>query len=337
MSVMTSDEFWTSEVLVVCQHQVLTHDDADDQGHHGPEHHGVELPGEGFLEDRDDGGQRDRQVGQYEPDPAGCAVVGDRGACPCRGGPKTRYGDQQVAGGPARVRRAAAAVGVGGGQIGERAVGQQVGDEPTRQQDEGQPVFFGRPRGQDQDDRADDDVARWVREADQLRDQTARAGSVDRAQDGGPADDEERAGDQQRVQDGPEQGRGAGRHPREEEHAGDREGHGAEKAEVREGREGHLLPDDQLVVRPDRLTHAPEQRGGADQSPGDPSPLLVTPASDTADGGGDKGGQGFAQVVEALGDHPAAPLKLQPGREKQGETSPTDEHRQEAAVACHSA
>jgi len=63
----------------------------------------------------------------------------------------------------------------------------------------------------------------------------------------------------------------------------------------------------------------------------------VTPGRDAANGGGDEGGQGLAQIVEALRDRPAAPLELQPGREKQGKTSPTDEHRQEAAVACHSA
>ena len=59
------------EILVVGQHQVLAEDHADDQGHHGPKHHGVELTRKGFLDDGHDGGHRNGEVGQHQPDPAG--------------------------------------------------------------------------------------------------------------------------------------------------------------------------------------------------------------------------------------------------------------------------
>src|SRR5207253_1840263 len=140
-----------------------------------------------------------------------------------------------------------------------------------------------------------------------------RAGSVNRPQDRGPADDEKGAGDQQRVEDGSEERGGARGHPWKEQHAGDRQGHGAEKTEVREGRKRRLLSQDELVVGPNCLTQPPGKRRGADQDPGDPGSSLMTPGREAANGGGEQGRQGLAQVVEALRDRPAAPLELQPG------------------------
>ena len=308
------------ERQVVGQRQELADHDQGNDGQKRPEHNRVQRTRLHLLDRRHDGGGRYRQIRQQQAG-ATWRTVCRRTVCRRaerrrRGRAKRRDRDQQVTGDPTRIDDIAGAVPVGGGQIGETAVRQQVGHQSAGEQIERQASGPGGTSGEDHDHGADDHVAHGVGEADQVGNRAARAGSIDGTEDRRPADDEERARDQQAIQNGAGQRHGSRWGRREAQHRGDGEWDSRQIPEVGKRWERHLLSFDELEVRPGDLTGAPGECGGGHQRPGDTGAALMPNRGQGARRRRQERDQEFADVIELLGGFDAAPTEHQPGREK---------------------
>ena len=322
------------EGQVVTERQELADDDQDDDGEQAPEHDGIQLAGLRLLDSRNQRSRDHRDVWEQQAEPVGPGV-GGRAQRRGRGGPQCRNRDQQVAGHPAGVDHVAGAVLVGGREIGETAVGQQVGGQPGGEQEEGKPGGPRSPCGKDDHHGGDHHVTGRIGEADERGQQSAVAGPIHGAQDGGPADDQEGPGNEQPVQDGA----GERHSPRwcrgEEQDGRDGKGDGHQVPEIRQRRERDLLAFDQFVVRPGHLPGSPGSGREAHQGPGGAGAASMANRGECAGSGGHEGDHELADIVDALGGGAAAPGEQQPGGEEQAKDGPSDEHDQETAVACH--
>ena len=178
------------ESQVVVQRQELPDDDQSDHDEQAPEDDGIELTGLQLFEAGNDRGGAHRKVGKQQPQTSwrprrGCRQRGGRR------GDEGSDGDQQVAGGPAGIDHVSRPVRIGRGQVGKAAIGEEIGQQSTGEQVEGQSRC---PRGagrQDDDHGGDHDVAGGVGKTDQLGPDAVRPTAIDRAQHGCPTDDQE--------------------------------------------------------------------------------------------------------------------------------------------------
>ena len=92
---------------------------------------------------------------------------------------------------------------------------------------------------------------------------------------------------------------------------------------------------EQLEVRPDHLTRAPRECGGADQRPGNAGAALMPSRGVDARSSRQERDDKLGDVIESLGGGDTTPAEKQPGGEEQAEDGPPGERDQEAAVVCH--